>query len=98
MDELVFFNDLTKDDIKQIAKNTLAKYPIKDTPEIVSYVIDKGFSEEYGARDIERTIKTLVALPLADEILSSRHPMDGSSKYDAEVRENKIEIINTISV
>ena len=98
VDEFVFFNDLTKDDIKQIAKNTLAKYPIKDTPEIVSYVIDKGFSEEYGARDIERTIKTLVALPLADEILSSRHPMDGTSKYDAEVRENKIEIINTISV
>lgn len=98
VDEFVFFNDLNKEDIKQITKNTLKKYPIKSTPEIVSYVIDKGYSEEYGARNIERAVKTLVALPLADEILSMRHPIDGTSKYEAAVREDKIEIINTMSI
>ena len=98
VDEFVFFNDLNKDDIRQIAKNTLLKYPIKSTPEIVSHVIDKGYSEEYGARNIERTVKTLVALPLADEILSMRHPIDGTSKYEAAIREDKIEIINTMSI
>ena len=98
VDEFVFFNDLNKDDIRQIAKNTLLKYPIKSTSEIVSHVVDKGYSEEYGARNIERTVKTLVALPLADEILSMRHPIDGTAKYEAAVREDKIEIINTISI
>ena len=96
VDEFVFFNDLTSDDIKDIAKLALAKYPIKPTPEIIDYVIQHGYSEEFGARDIQRVLKRLVGLPLADEILANRQPDNGTGKYDAEVRENKLEIINTI--
>ena len=95
VDEFVFFNDLTQDDIKQIAKLALAKYPIKATPEIIDYIIKHGYSEEFGARDIQRVLKRLVGLPLADEILANRQPDNGTGKYDAEVRENKLEIINT---
>ena len=96
VDEFVFFNDLTAEDIKEIAKLALAKYPIKATPEIIDYVIQHGYSEEFGARDIQRVLKRLVGLPLADEILANRQPDNGTGKYDAEVRENKLEIINTI--
>tara|TARA_S200002703_G_scaffold17723_1_gene14498 strand:+ start:377 stop:1765 length:1389 start_codon:yes stop_codon:yes gene_type:complete len=96
VDEFVFFNDLTSDDIRDIAKLALAKYPIKPTPEIIDYVIQHGYSEEFGARDIQRVLKRLVGLPLADEILANRQPDNGTGKYDAEVRENKLEIINTI--
>jgi ATP-dependent Clp protease ATP-binding subunit ClpA len=96
VDEFVFFNDLTPEDIKQIAKLALSKYPIKATPEIINYVIEHGYSEEFGARDIQRVLKRLVGLPLADEILANRQPDNGTGKYDAEVRENKLEIINTI--
>ena len=95
VDEFVFFNDLTQDDIKEIAKLALLKYPIKATPEIVDYVIEHGYSEEFGARDIQRVLKRLVGLPLADEILANRQPENGTGKYDAEIRENKLEIINT---
>ncbi|MAP54320.1 MAG: hypothetical protein CL605_05405 [Altibacter sp.] len=95
VDEFVFFNDLTQDDIKEIAKLALAKYPVKATPQIVNYVIKHGYSEEFGARDIQRVLKRLVGLPLADEILANRQPSNGTGKYDAEVRENKLEIINT---
>lgn len=95
VDEFVFFNDLNSEDIKKIAKLALSKYPIKATPEIIDYIIKHGYSEEYGARDIQRVIKRLVGLPLADEILSKRHPDNGTGKYDAEVREDKLEIINT---
>ena len=95
VDEFVFFNDLTPDDIKKIAKLALVKYPIKPTPEIIDYVIEHGYSEEFGARDIQRVLKRLVGLPLADEILANRQPDNGTGKYDAEVRENKLEIINT---
>jgi len=96
VDEFVFFNDLTCEDIKKIAKLALSKYPVKASPEIIDYVIQHGYSEEFGARDIQRVLKRLVGLPLADEILANRQPDNGSSKYDAEVRENKLEIINTV--
>lgn len=96
VDEFVFFNDLTTEDIKKIAKLALSKYPVKATPEIIDYVIKHGYSEEFGARDIQRVLKRLVGLPLADEILANRQPDNGTGKYDAEVRENKLEIINTI--
>ena len=85
-----------EDDIKQIAKLALSKYPIKATPEIVEYIIKHGYSEEFGARDIQRVLKRLIGLPLADEILSNRQPDNGTGKYDAEIRENKLEIVNTI--
>ena len=96
VDEFVFFNDLTSEDIKKIAKLALSKYPVKASAEIIDYVIENGYSEEFGARDIQRVLKRLVGLPLADEILANRQPDNGSGKYDAEIRENKLEIINTI--
>jgi hypothetical protein len=98
VDEFIFFNDLNNDHVREIAKLTLSKYPIKATPEVISYVIKHGYSEEYGARDIQRTVRTLIALPLADEILSNRLPDNGSGKYDAHVSGDKIEIINTTSL
>tara|TARA_R100001443_G_scaffold58313_3_gene68854 strand:- start:2468 stop:3850 length:1383 start_codon:yes stop_codon:yes gene_type:complete len=96
VDEFVFFNDLTSEDIKNIAKLALVKYPIKATPEIIDYIIKHGYSEEFGARDIQRVLKRLVGLPLADEILANRQPDNGTGKYDAEIRENKLEIVNTL--
>ena len=96
VDEFVFFNDLTQGDIKEIAKLALAKYPIKATPEVIDYIIRHGYSEEFGARDIQRVLKRLVGLPLADEILANRQPDNGTGRYDAQVRENKLEIINTL--
>lgn len=98
VDEFVFFNDLNPDDIREIARLALSKYPIKSSPEILDYVIKHGYSEEFGARDIQRVLKRLVGLPLADEILANRHPDNGTNRYDAEVIENKLEIINTIAL
>ena len=88
VDEFVFFNDLNSDDIKKIAKLALSKYPVKASPEIVDYVVKRGYSEEFGARDIQRVIKRLIGLPLAEEILSNRQPDNGGARYDAEVRED----------
>jgi len=98
VDEFIFFNDLSTEDIRSIAKMTLSGYPVKATPELLDYVVSKGYSTEFGARNIQRVVKNLVALPLADEILSNRHPSNGSSKYEASVREDKVKIINTVSI
>lgn len=97
IDEFVFFNDLTKKNITDIAKLILSKYPIKATKEVINYVVKNGFTEEYGARDIIRAVKTFVALPLADVILSKHVPKNGSCKYDAKILDDKLEIVNTVS-
>ena len=98
VDEFIFFNDLNSADIRSIAKMTLTDYPVKTTPELLDYVVSKGYSDEFGARDIQRVVKNLVALPLANEILSNREPSNGSGKYETSVREDKVEIINTIAI
>ena len=77
---------------------TLNEYPVKTTPELLDYIVSKGYSDEFGARDIQRVVKNLVALPLANEILSNRQPNNGSGKYETSVKEDKVEIINTIAI
>lgn len=95
IDEFVFFNDLTKSDIEKIVKLNLSKYPIKITPSIVNHILEVGYTEKYGARDLERTIKRLIGLPLSEEILKKKSPNDGTNSYDVMVDKGLVTIINT---
>jgi ATP-dependent Clp protease ATP-binding subunit ClpA len=97
IDEFVFFNNLTKDDAKKIVDLRLRDFPIKKTPEIVSYVVDNGFSDEFGARELTRFIKKNIALPLANSILAKKVPESGKSEYEMVVNSGKIEVINTVA-
>lgn len=96
IDEFIFFNDLNRSDIEKIAKKALHKYPVRVTQELLNYTLEVGYSEKYGARDLERTIRKLIGLPLADEILSKKIPIDGTGNYEAIVSDKKIQIINTV--
>lgn len=95
IDETVFFNDLNKDNVRDIVKMNLDKYPVKSTPQLVDYIMSRGYTEEFGARDIERAIKTFLALPIADELLSNRHPEDGTKKYSVDIVDGKLHVIDT---
>ena len=70
IDDIIFFNELTKEDAKEITRLNLAKLPIKITKKLVSHIVDNSYSPEYGARNIKRYIKKNVTLKLADKILS----------------------------
>tara|TARA_R110002020_G_scaffold142235_2_gene314374 strand:+ start:31826 stop:33106 length:1281 start_codon:yes stop_codon:yes gene_type:complete len=70
IDDVIFFNELTKDDAEKIVKLNLKKLPIKITKKLVSHIVDNSYSPEYGARNIKRYIKQNVTLKLADKILS----------------------------
>lgn len=70
IDDIVFFNELTKEDAEAITRLNLAKLPIKITKKLVSHIVDNAYSREYGARNIKRYIKQNVTLKLADKILS----------------------------
>ncbi|MEN8152581.1 MAG: ATP-dependent Clp protease ATP-binding subunit [Acidobacteriota bacterium] len=74
IDEIVVFNNLTKEDIKKIIniqlESTREKLrkdgrELNISNEVISYIIKKGYSKEYGARNISRVIKNVILEKLA---------------------------------
>jgi len=73
IDEIVVFSPLTQDEVKQIAELYLSiltrqmkrQDKILDVSEgALNYLVEKGFSPQYGARFLKRTIDELVKLPV----------------------------------
>ena len=69
MDEIVYFNQLTTEDVGKIARLNLEKLPIKITAKLLRFIVDNAYSDEYGAREIKRFIRQNVTLKLADKVL-----------------------------
>jgi len=81
IDDVVLFDSLTKDDIFKIIDLELAKlfirveelgYKIKLSVPAKSYIAEKGYDSEYGARPLKRAIQKLIEDPLAEEIINSK--------------------------
>jgi len=69
IDQVVHFNQLTRKDTAKIAKLNLGGLPIKPTKKLVDWVVEGGYSKEYGARNLKRFIRKNVTLKLAEAIL-----------------------------
>jgi ATP-dependent Clp protease ATP-binding subunit ClpC len=78
VDDVVVFNSLDKENILKILDLTIAKlldrvdglgYTIKVSKAAKGFLADKGFSLDYGARPLARTIAKYLEEPLAEEIL-----------------------------
>ena len=78
LDEVIIFNRLTIENIKDIVEIqfNMLKERLKDkkidlelTPQAKEFLAEKGFSPEYGARPIKRTIQKLIVDPLSKKIL-----------------------------
>lgn len=81
VDDIIVFNKLNKDEIKQIAvkmlktlENRLNKMNIKIsfTDNAVSEIADKGFDENYGARPLRRAIQNEIEDPLSEQMLEGK--------------------------
>ena len=81
VDDIIVFNKLNKDEIKQIASkmlDTLAKrlenieIKISFTDDAVSAIADKGFDDTYGARPLRRAIQSEIEDKLSEEILEGK--------------------------
>ena len=82
IDELVVFNTLSEDGIKEIINITFKEYRerIKTIPGIdvvldksaVGVLLKEGFDETYGAREIRRTFKRLFETLIANLILQGK--------------------------
>lgn len=81
VDDIIVFNKLNKDEIKQIARKMLETVEqrladmdikISFTDEAVSAIADAGFDENYGARPLRRAIQTKIEDKLSEQMLEGK--------------------------
>lgn len=96
LDEFVLFNELSKDDIRKIVSLELQGIPIRKTKSLLDFIIEGGFSREYGARNIKRFIKSNVSVKVAEAILDKKVPKNPGTMYSSKIKDGELKIVNTI--
>jgi ATP-dependent Clp protease ATP-binding subunit ClpC len=80
-DEIIVFHALTEEEIKTITKLRLERLKVMARGQGIDLSFDKsavehiakeGFAPEFGARELQRKIKTEIENPLAKEVLSGK--------------------------
>lgn len=100
IDEVVVFDRLSKDQMTSIMDLELTKirkmlkenrgYNVKIGKKAKTYLIDKGYSDEYGARFLKRTINSEVVDALCEYLLVNSPEPD--STLIANIEEDKVVI------
>ena len=81
LDEIVYFNHLTEENFRAIASLMLGEVrtamaergmTLHWTPAVVDYLVAKGYSETYGARNLRRTIQRDVEDAIASAVVAQR--------------------------
>lgn len=99
IDEIVIFNNLTKEEIRKIVKNMLSdvqkrldEHEVKLTvsEKAVDYFVENGYDEEYGARPLRRLIQKDLENLLSKKIISGELP-EGST-VEVGVKKNLLDI------
>ena len=81
VDEQVFFNPLTKEDIEKIIDIELkglkkrvneAGFELKITPAAKRFVADVGYDPSYGARPLKRAVQRHIEDPVSEHIIAGR--------------------------
>ena len=98
VDEQVYFNSLTREDIERIidielkdlkARALEAGYRITVTPSAKRFVAEAGYDPAYGARPLKRAITRYIEDPVSEFIISDR-VLTSRRKGTEEVRELKV--------
>jgi AAA+ superfamily predicted ATPase len=98
IDSFVYFNSLKPEDCLQIAKLSLKEIPIKRYKTLLRYIVENGYSAEYGARHIKRFIKNNVGVKVADMILQKRLPKKEGDMYTPKIVDNELVIVDTVEM
>ena len=97
VDEIIVFNQLTKDEIHKIAGKLLEqtkdrlmnmKIGIRFADSVIDMVADKGFDPVYGARPLRRAIQTKVEDPLSEKMLEG--VITEGKTYKCEFKDGEI--------
>jgi len=98
---IVTFSHLDKNIVRDIAakevKNLSARLASKKVTLAVSggaldYLADKGYSREFGARNMSRTIEEEIASPLTDEVLFGKLASGGTVGIDVKTADGVTEL------
>ena len=95
IDDIVLFNSLNKTEVREIAKIQLALLPIKATNPLIDFVVEHGYSAEYGARNIARFIKNNITDKIADAVLHKLIPKKDGDYYLSRIVKGEVKIIDT---
>ncbi len=97
IDEIVFFNMMTQDMIREIAKNHIKAFEqkmiaknitVNVTDKAIDFIAEQGFEPEFGARPLKRAIQQLLIVPASRFLLS--HP--DVKKMTVTIKDDKIVI------
>src|SRR5690606_7068934 len=97
VDELVVFNQLTRDDMQRIVRIELGKVAqrmanknlkLDVSDEVVDHLIEKNFNADFGARPLKRAIERVIEDPLSEEIL--RGALTGSWLLKVRMRDGQV--------
>jgi ATP-dependent Clp protease ATP-binding subunit ClpC len=78
LDDVIVFHSLTREDLTKIVDIEVAKVhtrlkprsiTFRLTPEATSFLIEKGYDPQYGARPLRRAVERFLEDPMAEEIL-----------------------------
>lgn len=87
LDAIVPFSHLSLDIMKSVVEKEIAKLgsilsekkvKLKVSPEAVLWLAKKGYSQEFGARNVERTIESYISSELVEEVLFGKLEKGGT--------------------
>ncbi len=94
IDEQIVFKPLSEDAVwkilmpmlEEISADIKTRYSVilKFSEEAESFLAEKGFSPQYGARELRRTVEKYVNMPLSNMILSGKFKEHSSWRADLE--------------
>lgn len=99
VDEQVFFNSLTKEDIEKIIDIELkdlreraeeSGYKLTVTPSAKRFIADAGYDPAFGARPLKRAVMRYIEDPVSEFIISDRILVGKKRKGAAEPRVLKV--------
>ena len=97
LDAVIPFNYLSMEVAKMVCKKEITKLAARIKPKkieltatekCIDYLTEQGYSKEFGARNMARTIENLIANPLVDEVLFGALKNGGS--VTADLKKEKI--------
>lgn len=101
IDDVILFNSLSQEDIHQIIDVELEGlikrieqngYLLKISDEAKTFIAEKGFDANFGARPLKRAIQKYIEDPLAEEIINAKLAEGDSIQLSLQDGEIKIKI------
>ena len=95
VDDVILFNNLTKNDIEKIIDIELKKlikrvndlkYSLKLSKKAKLFIAEKGFDQNFGARPLKRAIQKYIEDPFAEKIINGNTNEGDIVKVDFDER------------